>query len=134
MNRFFAIIFAILTGYGAGAQNPDGAAIVMEIDGVPVTKTEFEAIYKKNNRDTVITTADLDEYAELFANFKLKVWEAESLGMDTAAGFMRELLGYREQLARPYLVDKSVTDSLVREAYDRLHTEVRASHILIKLP
>ncbi len=133
MNRIFAFIFAIVLGHGAGAQNPNEKVIVMEIDGQPISRTEFETIYKKNNRDSVITKADLDEYAELFANFKLKVMEAETLGMDTAASFTRELQGYRDQLARPYLVDKSVTDSLVYEAYSRIRKEVRASHILIKL-
>ena len=134
MNKIIAFIFAVLLGHAAFAQNPDYEVIVMEIDGQPITKAEFETIYKKNNRDSVITDADLDEYAELFANFKLKVMEAEALGMDTVSSFKRELQGYRDQLARPYLVDKSVTDSLVHEAYNRMLKEVRASHILIKLP
>ena len=42
--------------------------------------------------------------------------------------------GYRKQLAQPYLVDKDVTDKLVKEAYDRLQWDVRASHILILCP
>lgn len=108
--------------------------VLLTIDNTEVTKSEFETIFRKNNRDSVITRADLDEYVELFVNFKLKVQEAEEMGMDTIAQFKRELSGYREQLARPYLVDKSMTDSLVHEAYNRLQTEVRASHLLIKLP
>src|SRR5690606_6940768 len=88
----------------------------------------------KNNRDSTITKADLDEYVELFINFKLKVKEAEEMGMDTISQFTRELKGYRDQLAKPYLADKSMTDSLVRQAYDRLQYEIRASHILITLP
>lgn len=115
------------------AQNEDNP-VLMTIDDREITKMEFETIYKKNNRDSSITKEDLDEYLELFINFKLKVMEAEEMGMDTLARFERELDGYRDQLARPYLVDKAVTDSLVHEAYDRLQNEVRASHILIKMP
>ncbi len=107
---------------------------VLTIDDKEISKAEFETIFKKNNRDSVITKEDLDEYVELFINFKLKVREAEEMGMDTMPQFERELRGYREQLARPYLVDKSTTDSLVAEAYERSQEEVRASHILIKLP
>jgi len=108
--------------------------VLMTIDDREITKSDFEAIYKKNNRDSSITKEDLDEYLDLFVNFKLKVMEAEEMGMDTLARFERELSGYRDQLARPYLVDKAVTDSLVKEAYDRLQNDVRAAHILIKLP
>lgn len=111
-----------------------GEATLMTIDDKKISKQEFESIFKKNNRDSVITKEDLDEYSELFVNFKLKVAEAEDLGMDTLPQFIRELDGYRDQLARPYLVDKSTTDSLVEEAYQRSLLEVRASHILINIP
>ena len=121
---------ALLTASAQTENDP----VLLRIDDKEITRAEFEAIYKKNNRDSAITKEDLDEYIELFINFKLKVSEAEAIGRDTASHFVRELAGYREQLARPYLVDKSVTDSLVSEAYERMKTEVRASHILIKLP
>ena len=111
----------------------EGSTVLLKIDENLVTKSEFERIFKKNNRDSVITKEDLDEYVELFINFKLKVNEAEEMGMDTIPQFTRELKGYRDQLAKPYLADQSMIDSLIREAYDRLQYEVRASHILITL-
>lgn len=108
--------------------------VLLKIDDKPITKSEFEAVFKKNNRDSIITVDDLDDYVELFINFKLKVNEAEELGMDTLPSFIRELKGYRDQLAKPYLADKVMTDSLIIEAYNRLQSEVRASHILLTLP
>lgn len=108
--------------------------VIMTIDSNPVTKAEFEAIYKKNNRDSVITNEALDEYVELFINYKLKVAEAERLRLDTVSEFKSELAGYRRQLARPYLVDNKMTDDLLHEAYDRLKMEVDASHILKNIP
>lgn len=132
MKTVFSIACALAMAV-ASAQ-PANDPVLLKIDDKEITKGEFEAIYKKNNRDSAITKEDLDEYIELFINFKLKVMEAEALGRDTAAQFQRELAGYRQQLAGPYLVDKSITDSLVMEAYQRLQTEMRASHILIKLP
>lgn len=132
MKKVFVLLFIAL---GAPVFAQDGSEqVLMSIDDKEITKEEFEAIYKKNNRDSVITKEDLDEYVELFVNFKLKVLEAEEMGMDTIAKFKRELKGYRDQLARPYLVDKAVTDSLVREAYERMQSDVSAAHILIKLP
>lgn len=128
---FFALF--ILLSYHTMGQSGDNP-VLLKIDDKEITRLEFETIYKKNNRDSAITEADLEEYLDLFINFKLKVMEAEKLGRDTLDQFKRELAGYRDQLARPYLVDKSITDSLVREAYTRMQTEIRASHILIKLP
>jgi peptidyl-prolyl cis-trans isomerase SurA len=74
----------------------------------------------------------LEDYLQLFINFKLKVKEAEELGLDTVSAFKNELEGYRKQLAAPYLTDNEVNDKLLREAYDRMKKDVRASHVLIK--
>jgi peptidyl-prolyl cis-trans isomerase SurA len=107
--------------------------VVMEINGKPVTKSEFLQIYLKNNNDPKYDKASLDEYMELFRKFKLKVAEAESLGYDTIPKLKTELEGYRKTLAAPYLVDHETNDALVKEAYERYKTEIRASHILINL-
>lgn len=109
------------------------AQTVLNIAGEAVSAEDFSHIFKKNNRDSVITAESLDEYMELFIDFKLKVKAAEDLGMDTASSFVNELAGYRKQLARPYLVDNELLDALVAEAYDRTLQEVRASHLLIKV-
>ena len=106
--------------------------IVMTVEDEQVTLSDFEAIFKKNNRDSVITVASLDEYMELFINFKLKVREAVEMELDKNPSFERELAGYRKQLARPYLIDKELLEDLIQEAYDRKTQEVRASHILVK--
>ena len=107
--------------------------VLMTVDGKPVTRSEFEAIYKKNNKDAPVTKEALDEYLELFINYKLKVREAESVGMDTISKFAQELAGYRTQLARPYLIDRDLNDQLMQEAFARSKKEVRASHILVQL-
>jgi peptidyl-prolyl cis-trans isomerase SurA len=113
--------------------NASGNGIVLTVEDEKVTRDDFEAVFRKNNRDTVVTPASLDEYMELFVNFKLKVREARAEGLDTASSFIRELAGYRKQLARPYLIDNDLLDALVQEAYERKQFEVRASHILIKV-
>jgi peptidyl-prolyl cis-trans isomerase SurA len=104
---------------------------VLTVGDDDVTLADFQHIYGKNNRDSIITKVALDEYMGLFVKFKLKVLEAEALGMDTVAEFVRELSGYRKQLSRPYLVDTDLLDELVLEAYNRQQEEVRARHILV---
>jgi peptidyl-prolyl cis-trans isomerase SurA len=129
--HFFLSVFFTLTFLQfAVAQNKNAA--VLTLDGEATTLEEFENIFRKNNRDSSITKESLDEYMELFINFKLKVKEARELGLDTITKFKNELDGYRAQLARPYLTDTDVLNGLVKEAYEHEKSEVRAMHILIK--
>ncbi len=125
-------LLMLLFSFSLQAQNGDDP-VLMTIAGSPVTKSEFLNIYQKNNvKGEVIDKKSLDEYVELFINFKLKVREAEELGMDTVGSFITELGGYRKQLAQKYMVDEEVTEKLILEAYDRMQKDIRASHILIK--
>lgn len=107
---------------------------VLTIHGKAVSKGEFERIYKKNNlTGQESNQKTIEDYLQLFINFKLKVTEAESLGMDTAQSFQKELAGYRKQLAKPYLINKEVDDLLLKEAYERMQYDVNAEHILISI-
>ncbi len=83
-------------------------AVLMTIGGTKVTVSEFENVYHKNNSKESNDPKSLNDYVDLFVNFKLKVKEAEELGLDTAKAFREELGGYRKQLAQPYLTDKDV--------------------------
>ncbi len=131
--RKFVLVAGLLAGSVMIAQNGETDPMLMSVDGKPVTRSEFEAIYKKNNKDAAVTQQALDEYLDLFINYKLKVREAEVLGMDTVGKFKTELDGYRKQLARPYLIDRELNDNLIKEAYDRSQQEIRASHILVQV-
>jgi len=135
MNKYVIALGAVLfiTGLAAQTSAPAQDPVLLMIDGKPITKSEFEAVYKKNNgKDMSAEKKTVREYLDLFINFKLKVKEAEQLGLDTASAFKQELGGYKKQLSAPYLTDKEVTDNLVKEAYERGKTEINASHILIK--
>lgn len=131
MKKISLSLAFFLAGFSAFAQQKD--AVLLNVGGKEVTKSEFESIYHKNNTKATGDRKSIEEYLELFINFKLKVREAEAQGLDTTAAFKNELEGYRKQLAQPYLVDNEVNEKLLREAYDRMKTDVRASHILIKV-
>ncbi|MBL3654852.1 peptidylprolyl isomerase [Fulvivirga sediminis] len=94
---------------------------------------EFIYVYKKNNinNDSAFSHADISDYLKLYQNFKLKIKEAKSRGMDTTDAFHKEYDTYKEQLKKPYLSENKVTDQLIKEAYDRYKQDINASHILI---
>lgn len=130
-NKF--LITALLAGnswFGAFAADVD--PIIMKVNNKEIHKSEFEYIYNKNSQQQ-IDQKSLDEYVTLFKNYKLKVAEAESLGIDTTEAFKNELAGYRDELAKPYLIDASVDDRLAEEAYERMKEDVEVSHILVGL-
>ena len=131
--KFLLPVFILFTVLSSTAQvkNDD---VLMTIAGKQVYVSEFMNIYQKNNvKGENIDKKSLDEYLDLFINFKLKVRQAEELGLDTVGSFVTELNGYREQLAKPYFTDEATIDRLVREAFERESTDLRASHIFFRL-
>ncbi|MCC9165939.1 peptidylprolyl isomerase [Pontibacter harenae] len=131
-----AAVTLALAGCTASKKSNTQEPVLATIGNKPLYASEFRYVYEKNNsgNEDAYTKKSLEEYLQLYTNYKLKVMEAERQGLDTVVSFKRELEGYKEQLAQPYLTETSVTDKLVREAYERLQKEVNASHILINLP
>lgn len=134
MDKLRLVVLFLFSVSFVGLKAQKKEDVVMHIDGTPVYVSEFKNIYEKNNPNPDYSKEALDDYLDLFINFKLKVAEAKNQGYDTIPKIIRELKGYRTQLAQPYLVDKQMSDELIKEAYNRLQKEVNASHILIKLP
>lgn len=132
-NLFFAFALILFTS-GVFAQKVNPKAELLNIAGEKVSVGEFMDVFTKNNlQNETIDKKSLEEYLDLYINFKLKVAEAKKLKMDTAKAFIQELEGYRKQLAKPYFTDESVTEALVKEAYQRKLEDIRASHILLLL-
>ncbi|WP_025666066.1 peptidylprolyl isomerase [Aquimarina sp. EL_43] len=106
--------------------------VLFTIDESPVYISEFKRVYLKNI-DLVKDKSqkNIDEYLNLFINYKLKLKEAKHLGLDKKQAYLEELEGYRKQLAKGYLTDTRTSDALIRQAYDRSLEQINASHILI---
>ncbi|MEO1258114.1 MAG: peptidylprolyl isomerase [Bacteroidota bacterium] len=108
--------------------------VLFSVEGIPVHKSEFEYIYTKTNGPNAsFSKESLDEYLNLYVNFKLKVQKAKEMKLDTIVSLQQELNGYRRQLADSYLIDREVTEKLVEEAYLRTKQDVNISHVLVKL-
>lgn len=138
MKKSFLTIMALgmfLTAFGQERQveGPvEGDQVLMTINGKPVLASEFVYIYEKNSQETSIDPKSVDEYLELFTNFKLKVAEAESQGIDTTAAFLKELKGYRAQATPKYMQDNDAIDSLLMMSYQRMAHPRYAAHIAVE--
>lgn len=131
--KFSIVLFALFISFNCIAQlKPND--ILFTVDDESVLASEFIRVYNKN-LDLVKDESqkDIDNYLDLFVDYKLKLQEAKKLELDKKPNYLRELINYRKQLAKNYLTDTNVTEALINEAYDRTAYEVNAAHILVRL-
>lgn len=116
-----------------GIANIAAAQTLFTVGNEPINKNEFLKVYAKNNntKEVDYSPKAINEYIDLYALFKMKVAEAKALKIDTIPSVKSELDNYKYQLANTYLTDKSATEALAKEAYDRLSQDVDVSHILL---
>ncbi|HMQ06187.1 MAG TPA: peptidylprolyl isomerase [Saprospiraceae bacterium] len=108
--------------------------ILLEVGDKKIPLSEFTYIYEKNHGDHAdYSRQSVEEYLQLFVNFKLKVKKAKDLRYDTIPELIEELAGYRKQLAGSYLMEKELSERLIREMYERRQHDVRISHILFNV-
>lgn len=136
--KFYALIAAmLLSGSIAFAQNDP---IVMTINGQPVSRSEFEYSYNKNNSNGVIDKKTVKEYVDLFVNYKLKVLAALDAKLDTLSSFKKEFASYRDQQIRPSFISSADIEAeaykIYKETQERIDGAggmVKPAHILILL-
>ncbi len=99
-----------------------------------VALSEFIYIYEKNNREKAdYTQKSVEEYLDLYINFKLKVQKARDLGYHERSSYKEELAGYRRQLSDSYALEKEVIDKIAEEIFGRKQYDLSLRHILIQL-
>ncbi|MBP3590579.1 MAG: peptidylprolyl isomerase, partial [Muribaculaceae bacterium] len=108
----------------------DKDPVLMTVAGKDVRLSEFKYLYNKNNNQQ-LEPLTIDRYVDMFVDYKLKVADAEAAGIDTTATFRTEYTQYRDELAKPYLRDNAVADSLMQEAYSHYADQVQVSHIML---
>lgn len=113
---------------------------IMTINGQPVSRSEFEYSYNKNNSEGVIDKKSVDEYVDLFVNYKLKVQAALDARLDTLSSFKKEFATYRDQQVRPSMITDADVEAEAHKIYEETRQRidgnggmVKPAHILILL-
>ena len=128
------VFLTIILLAGAMLSRAQEDQVLMTINGEPVMASEFLYIYEKNNQENNVEKKSMQDYLELFVNFKLKVTEAIAQGVDTTEAFKKELAGYRAQATPKYMQDHAAIDSLVNLSYQRMANVRRVAHIAVQGP
>lgn len=139
------ISFHLIKGLGASmllfplfANAQAGDPVIMTVNGEPIYRSEFEYSYNKNNSEGVIDKKSVEEYVDLFVNYKLKVAAALDAKYDTLQSFKDEFAQYRDQQVKPMLVTDEDVEAEARNIYDQTVTQIgpdgliQTAHILIR--
>lgn len=139
MKKQLILAVVLLSAMTAAAQTTNDP-IIMTVAGVDVPRSEFEYSYNKNNTDGVIDKKSVEEYVDLFINYKLKVQAAMDARIDTTTAFRTEFAQYRDQQVLPTFVTDDDMLAEAHKVYDQTVENigpdglVMASHILILIP
>ena len=94
--------------------------VVMTVNGVPVTRSEFILSYNQNNGGGQTDRKTVEEYAELYAIYKMKVAAALDAKLDTAAAFRQALATYSNRQDGGGAVTSADVLPEARQLYNRM--------------
>ena len=108
------------------------ADTLFTINGEPTGSQEFKYSYIKNDVTGKLdfSKKSVDSYLQLFIDYKLKIKQAEDLGLDTVPSLKQEYEGYRAQLLNSY-IEKKVLIPLIGQEYNRSKKDVRIAHVFV---
>ncbi|MGM0636123.1 MAG: peptidylprolyl isomerase [Bacteroidota bacterium] len=131
MRSFFAFI-SMMFFQASLAQSQDNQTL-FKIEDKEISVAEFNRTFNDNAALALDENKrDFEDNFDLFLNFHLKLKAAEDAEIDQEADFLKEFNQHFTQLADNYIANGKVTDEMIQETYQRLKTEVKASHILIR--
>lgn len=105
--------------------------VVMTVNGVDVTRSEFEYSFNKNNSDGVIDKKNVEEYADLYAVYKMKVAAALDAQLDTLTSFKNEFALYRDQQVLPTMTTDADVLSEAKAAYERAKEQIGEKGLIL---
>ena len=108
--------------------------VLFNVNNESVLAGEFIRVYNKNI-DLIKDESqkDVDNYLQLYINYKLKLSEAYSRELHKNDNYKKELKKYTKQLESTFLTDKVTEEKLLLEAYERTKYEINVSHVLIRI-
>ena len=134
MNKFSFLWSLLVSAHMTVFSQISNDDVLFSVGDEPILAQEFIRVYNKNLEIVQDESQkDIDAYLNLFVNYKLKLQEAKSLGLDKKPSYLKELKGYQKQLSKKYLTESNVTEALIKEAYDRMFYEIKAQHILVRI-
>lgn len=129
MNKLKNLFLFLFVTVGVFAQKTD--EYLFKIDQKPVSVEDFEYAYLKDRKNNIQTPLSVSEFLKSFSLLKIKVAEAEALGLDKDPVFVSEYNKYAESTKNKYINDTASAETAAKLIYDRLQYNIEVSKIYI---
>lgn len=138
MSLRISFLFAALFAFLIVSCSPEHSKIVIaEYTDATITMEEFENAYSKNVGSLEAAVDDSFEnyknFADLYTNFKIKLEDAKVRGYQNDPALNQELLDYKKKVGSSYILEKHLVEPNIRDWYEKRKTEIRASHLMIRV-
>lgn len=138
MSLRISVFVIALAGFLFYSCSPEHSKIVIaEYNNSKITMQEFENAYVKNVGSYEAAADDsfqnYKNFAELYTNFKLKLLDADARGFANDPALSQELTDYKKKVGASYILEKYLVEPNIKDWYERRKTEIRASHLMIKV-
>lgn len=122
----------------AGCTRHHAETVVATIDNQPLSIEDYESTYERlsggRERGEKASMEEREEFLDLLVKFKMKIKDAYDSGLHKEPEIQTELEEYQKALAAAYLVERELVEPALREMYERRTEELRARHILLRIP
>ena len=125
MHKLLILLCSVALGFTVRSQT------LFTYGAQKVDKKEFERAFSKNNPSNELKKESIQEYLDLFINFKLKVQAARDLKLDTLSNQKADLLNFRRQIESGFMTEEKTINALVKEAFERSQKDLHIAHIFI---
>lgn len=127
MNKKFIVIVFVLSIANSQAQ------VLFTYGSKQVTKQEFLTAFNKNPSPNITRKAALDEYKDLYLNYKLKVQSAFDEKLNEQASFKAESDNFKRQITENIINEEANIQILLNEVLLRSQKDINLSQIFIAL-
>lgn len=134
----FIIPALLLIFFLTGCTRHHAETVVATIDNQPLSLQDYEATFARLNggweQGEKATIEELEEFLDLLVKFRLKIRDAYESDLYKDPQIQAELEEYRKTLAAAFLIERELVEPALHDMYKRRTEELRASHILLRIP
>lgn len=136
LNKFFYGVLVVSIIFIVSCSPKQSEIVVAEFGEYQITIDEFEKAYAKNvgsfekaQKDSI---ESYNKFLDLYANFKMKLRDAEVRRLPQEKAIINELAEYEKTIGSSFLLENELYEKGIRDLYEKRKDELRISHILVR--